>query len=122
LAKNPSEGSGDNHAGNYELRIENGSRAPNLLFETGAPNSTQGHLASPEHVVPEGQWTHLAVTAAAGGDLKFYLNGDLVETAEAAIPPELGRPIQIRFTSVRGPICSPCSMVCSMMSPSSSGC
>jgi hypothetical protein len=90
LAKNPSEGSGDNHAGNYELRIENGSRAPNLLFETGAPNSTQGHLASPEHVVPEGQWTHLAVTAKAEGDLNFYLNGELVETVEAAIPLEFG--------------------------------
>lgn len=78
LAKNPSGGSLNNHAGNYELRIENGNRRPHFLYQRGGTNDTAFALA-PTAVVPEGVWTHLAVTAQAGGMVNFYLNGTFAE-------------------------------------------
>src|SRR5688572_9262450 len=78
VAKNPSNGSMSNHAGNYELRIENANRRPHFLYQRGAANDTAFALA-PTAVVPEGVWSHLAVTAQAGGMVNFYLNGTLVE-------------------------------------------
>jgi large repetitive protein len=78
LAKNPSNGSMNNHAGNYELRIENGNRRPHFLYQRGGTNDTAFALA-PTAVVPEGVWSHLAVTAQAGGMVNFYLNGTFVE-------------------------------------------
>jgi hypothetical protein len=79
LAKNPSNGSMNNHAGNYELRIENASRRPHFLYQRGAANDTAFALA-PTAVVPEGVWTHLAITAQAGGMVDFYLNGTFAES------------------------------------------
>jgi len=79
LAKNPSSnGSANNHAGNYELRIENGNRRPHFLYQRGGTNDTAFALA-PTAVVAEGVWTHLAVTAQAGGMVNFYLNGTFAE-------------------------------------------
>jgi hypothetical protein len=78
LAKSPSNGSMNNHAGNYELRVENGNRRPHFLYQRGAANDTAFALA-PTAVVPEGVWTHLAVTAQAGGMVDFYLNGTFAE-------------------------------------------
>jgi hypothetical protein len=79
----------NNHAGNYELRIENGSRRPHFLYQRGAANDTAFALA-PTAVVPEGVWTHLAVTAQAGGMVDFYLNGTFVEGL--AVQPTFGVP------------------------------
>jgi hypothetical protein len=86
LAKNPSNGSLNNHAGNYELRIENGNRRPHFLYQRGGMNDTAFALA-PTAVVAEGVWSHLAVTAQAGGMVNFYLNGTFVE----------GLPVQATF-------------------------
>lgn len=90
LAKNPSSnGSANNHAGNYELRIENGNRRPHFLYQRGAMNDTAFALA-PTAVVPEGVWSHLAVTAQAGGMVDFYLNGTFVEGLP--VQPTFGAP------------------------------
>jgi hypothetical protein len=78
LAKNPSDGSVNNHAGNYELRIENGNRRPHFLYQRGGMNDTAFALA-PTAVVAEGTWSHLAITAQAGGMVNFYLNGTFAE-------------------------------------------
>jgi hypothetical protein len=82
LAKNPSNGSMSNHAGNYELRIENGTRRPHFLYQRGGANDTAFALA-PTAVVAEGVWSHLAVTAQADGMIDFYLNGAFVEALPA---------------------------------------
>ncbi len=78
IAKNPSDGSGNNHAGNFELRIENGSRVLNLLWQSGAANDTTGTTCCGGTVL-EGAWTHVAVTTD-GTNSRFYVNGSLVGT------------------------------------------
>ena len=80
LAKNPDNGSANNQAGNYELRIENGSRLPTFLYErtTGGANDTTS-VNSP-NAIPTNTWTHLGVTTD-GSLARFYLNGNLVSTA-----------------------------------------
>jgi hypothetical protein len=78
-----------NHAGNYELRIENGNRRPHFLYQRGAANDTAFALA-PTAVIAEGVWSHLAVTAEAGGMVDFYLNGAFVEAL--AVQPTFGVP------------------------------
>jgi large repetitive protein len=89
LAKSPSDGSMANHAGNYELRIENGTRGLNFLYQRGGVDDTDvGRLSGA--VVGEGVWTHVAVTAEAGGALNYYLNGSLAETHAAPVDPAFG--------------------------------
>ena len=81
LAKSPSDGSGANHAGNYELRIENGSRQPHLLYQQGGVNDTTFPIATAdESIIEDGVWTHLAVTVQRGGELNYYVNGELADT------------------------------------------
>ncbi len=83
LAKNPSDGSAANHAGNYELRIENGTRGLNFLHQQGGENDTVGHIGPP---VGDATWQHVAITAVAGGDLNYYINGALVDTQSIPVP------------------------------------
>lgn len=80
LAKNPSSGSGANHAGNYELRIENGGRFLHFLHQQGRVDDTAFHQGQ-SAIVPSDVWTHIAVTAdaAGSGNVLFYLNGELAE-------------------------------------------
>ncbi|MCB1097391.1 MAG: hypothetical protein KDN22_17600 [Verrucomicrobiae bacterium] len=80
LAKSPSDGSASNHAGNYELRIENGVRQPNFLYQRGGSNDTLFNTAEAGEPIEDGVWTHLAVTVQRGGDLNYYVNGELVDT------------------------------------------
>ena len=89
LAKSPSDGSGANHAGNYELRIENGSRKPHFLYQRGGVDDTVFPIA-PTAAVPEGSWSHLAVTVQAGGTVDYYLNGAFVESAAEAVEATFG--------------------------------
>ena len=79
LAKNPSDGSSANHAGNYELRVEQGSRNVHFLHQRGGMDDTAFYL-SPETTVTDGKWEHVAVTAATGGTVDFYLNGVLTDS------------------------------------------
>ncbi len=99
LAKNPSDGSDPNHAGNYELRIENGDRFLHFLHQQGEANDTVFHqgLAS---IITADAWTHIAVTAdTASGDVQFYINGELSETLADVIAidafPTNGSPLYI---------------------------
>ncbi|MFN0130775.1 MAG: LamG domain-containing protein [Verrucomicrobiales bacterium] len=80
IAKNPSPDSNANHAGNYELRIENGGRFLHFLHQQGRADDTAFHQGQAA-VVPSDVWTHVAVTAdaAGSGDVLFYLNGELVD-------------------------------------------
>ncbi|MEM7395347.1 MAG: LamG-like jellyroll fold domain-containing protein, partial [Verrucomicrobiota bacterium] len=83
VAKNPSNGSGANQAGNYELRVENGSRNMVFLYQRGNPNDTaavNGGGATQVPVTPA--WAHLAVTMD-GASVNYYLNGALVSTVGA---------------------------------------
>ncbi|MEX0643567.1 MAG: LamG-like jellyroll fold domain-containing protein [Pirellulales bacterium] len=75
LAKSPSSnGSAINHAGNYEFRIESGSRLLTFHYQpAGAVNGTIAHPST--GAVAAGLWQHVAVTAQAGGPGTFYING-----------------------------------------------
>ena len=88
LAKNPSEDSSPNHAGNYELRIDNGDRQLHFLHQQGAIDDTVFHKASDSIIEPD-VWTHIAVTGdTETGDVHFYINGELNESLEGIIPVE----------------------------------
>ena len=88
LAKNPSEGSLHNHAGNYELRIDNGGRQLHFLHQQGGSNDTAFHQAA-QAIIPPDVWTHVTVTAdTQSRDVSFYINGELSETLEDVIPVE----------------------------------
>lgn len=85
LAKNPSDGSGSNHAGNYELRIENGSRQLHFLYQRGGNNDTTFPISqTPEAAIEDGVWTHVVVTVQRDGDLNYYVNGELADTQVVA--------------------------------------
>lgn len=73
LAKSPSDGSAANHAGNYELRVENVSRRLTFLYQRGNPNDTIPHASTIP--VASNVWSHVALTAQAGGSVNFYVNG-----------------------------------------------
>lgn len=77
IAKNPSNGSGSNHAGNYELRAES-NRSLNFLYQRGGLNDTVGDSSGANRYVPQ-SWTHIAVTAD-GVNTRFYIDGNLVAT------------------------------------------
>ena len=78
IAKNPSDNSAANHAGNYELRVENGSRNLVFLHQQGGENDTTSYAGG---VVGDASWQHVAVTAEAGGDVSLYVNGELTNTS-----------------------------------------
>lgn len=81
LAKNPSDGSNDNQAGNYELRIENGSRQPHFLYQQGGTNDTTFPIAqADESIIEDAVWTHIAVTVEQDGEVNYYVNGELADT------------------------------------------
>jgi hypothetical protein len=77
LAKNPSNGSALNHAGNYELRIENGTRRPTFHYQQGGVNDTIARDPGAGALVND-VWTHVAVTTTASGNATFYVNGAVV--------------------------------------------
>lgn len=77
LAKNPSDGSPSNHAGNYELRIDNGTRVLNFLFQQGGVADTMG-VAGVDAIVESEVWSHVAVTASLEtGTISYFINGEL---------------------------------------------
>lgn len=78
IAKNPSDGSANNHAGNFELRVDNNTRDLNLLWQRGGVDDTTGTTCCGGTVL-EGTWTHVAVTTNGINSL-FYVNGSLVGT------------------------------------------
>ncbi len=82
LAKNPSSnGSGTNHAGNYELRLEAGGSLPMVfLYQRGAVNDTVGYNGGAATNVAGGLWSHLVVTND-GTNIQYYLNGSLVASS-----------------------------------------
>jgi hypothetical protein len=85
LAKNPSEGSPDNHAGNYEIRVENGSNQLHFLYQQGGVADTAFPISQDERaMISPGTWTHIAVTVAQIGDepgeVRYYTNGVLADT------------------------------------------
>jgi hypothetical protein len=85
IAKNPSDGSTDNHAGNFELRIENGGRHLHFLHQQGGNNDTAFHQGL-ESIIEPDIWTHVVVTAETeSGDVNFYIDGELSETLEGII-------------------------------------
>lgn len=85
IAKNPSDGSTSNHAGNYELRIENGDRYLHFLHQQGGANDTAFHQGQESIIAPD-VWTHVAVTAdTASGDVNFYIDGELSQILEGII-------------------------------------
>lgn len=85
LAKNPSEGSPDNHAGNYEIRIENGSNQVHFLYQQGGVADTAFPISDdPLAIISPDTWTHVAVTVQQigeePGEVKYYTNGVLADT------------------------------------------
>jgi hypothetical protein len=85
IAKNPSADSGDNHAGNYELRVENGGRFLHFLHQQGGANDTAFQQGQ-QSIIESDVWSHVAVTAdTESGDVNFYINGELSETLEGII-------------------------------------
>ena len=87
LAKNPSNGSGNNHAGNYEFRLENGSLPIVALYQRGGANDTAGVNGGASTNVPAGEWHHVAVTIDGSGPtetINFYLDGMLQNTLNGA--------------------------------------
>ena len=78
IAKNPSNGSGLNMAGNYELRIENSTRNPTFLYQQTGTNQNVGFGSTT--AIANNVWTHVALTAqdiGANTSIKFYVNGVL---------------------------------------------
>jgi hypothetical protein len=73
VAKSPSDGSLTNHAGNYELRLENGTRVPTFHYQRGSANDTLANAG--QVAVANSAWQHVAVTATKGGHSTFYVNG-----------------------------------------------
>lgn len=81
LAKNPSNGSNNNQAGNYELRLETGSENIQALYQTGGVNDTV--TDNSETSVPTGSWHHVAVSIDGTGAteiINYYLDGVLVDS------------------------------------------
>jgi hypothetical protein len=83
LAKSPSEGSGPNFPGNYELRLGNGNGVMSFLWEeNGVPNTAP--TVTDTSAVPEGVWTHIAITGTPDKAYSFYIDGALTSTG---VPP-----------------------------------
>lgn len=83
LAKSPSNGSSNNQAGNYELRLIGGTEQMSFLYQRGGLNDTATVSGNASTAVPTGTWQHVAVTVDGTGateTVNFYLNGTLVQT------------------------------------------
>lgn len=85
LAKSPSNGSGANHAGNYEIRIENGTSQLHFLYQQGGVDDTAFPISTnPAAAIAANTWTHIAVTieqvGANPGEVKYFTNGVLADT------------------------------------------
>lgn len=50
--------------------------------EAAGPNAARERLASPAGVISAGQWYHLAVSVARGGESKLFVNGEAVAIAK----------------------------------------
>ena len=90
LAKNPSEGSPDNHAGNYEIRVENGSNQVHFLYQQGGVADTAFPISDdPRAIISPDTWTHIGVTVQQIGDepgeVKYYTNGVHVDTKPISV-------------------------------------
>jgi hypothetical protein len=72
VAKSPSDGSNPNQAGNYELRVENGSRALTFHHQQGGDNDTIAYPGGPP--VTDSVWQHVATTVDSSG-VSFFLDG-----------------------------------------------
>lgn len=72
VAKNPSDGSNSNQAGNYELRVENGSRALTFHHQQGGDNDTTAYPGGP--AIADSVWQHVATTVNSDG-VTFFLDG-----------------------------------------------
>jgi hypothetical protein len=72
VAKNPSDGSALNHAGNYELRVENGTRSLTFLNQQGGFDDTMTYGGGP--IIVDSEWQHVAVTVNEDG-VSFFRNG-----------------------------------------------
>ncbi len=78
-------GSGLNHAGNYELRLDQGNLTPNFGWETGdAPN--QSNFVLNTTPLPVSQWSHIAFTMDSSNNYNFYLNGASIDGGTADRP------------------------------------
>ncbi len=77
VAKNPSDGSDLNQAGNYELRVENGTRGLTFLNQQGGVNDTIPYGGGP--VITDSVWQHVAVTVNEDG-VTYFRNGLLHST------------------------------------------
>lgn len=77
LAKSPSEGSGMNFPGNYELRLGNGNGIMSFLWED-TPNTAP--TVTDTDVVPTDVWTHIAITGTPNETYSFYIDGALTST------------------------------------------
>ncbi|MCA9213201.1 MAG: PEP-CTERM sorting domain-containing protein [Planctomycetales bacterium] len=93
VGKTPSDGSSANHAGNYELRIDrdNENRGVNFGYQRGGVDDSTFHLNQAVSM-PTDKWTHLAVTAEAGGEVNYYLDGALAGTHETLVDVNFGAP------------------------------
>lgn len=78
VAKNPGDGSNLNHAGNYELRIENNSRGVTFLHQQDGVDDTLAYPSGPP--VQEDVWQHIAVTVDEE-NVNFFLDGQARGTA-----------------------------------------
>lgn len=74
LAKSPSDGSGANFPGNYELRTNNGGGALEFGWEHDDAGGFTFLGASPSGV-PADDWSHIAFTATSGGTYTYYIDG-----------------------------------------------
>ena len=86
LIKGPSDGSGFNHAGNYEFRIEASTRFLGLFHQQGWFEDTSP-LPALKPAISSHQWTHVAITASTEGSgiVHYYVNGELVDVYPESI-------------------------------------
>ena len=77
VAKNPSDGSALNQAGNYELRVENATRRLTFLNQQGGVDDTIPYGGGPE--IADSTWQHVAVTVNEEG-VTYFRNGLLRST------------------------------------------
>ena len=85
VAKNPSNGSSNNHVGNYSLRLDRDTNQLHFLHQQGKKDDTAFvRTDQPAAAIIPGRWTHVAVTVAKGGNARFYVNGVLADTKPVA--------------------------------------
>ncbi|MFN0126353.1 MAG: LamG-like jellyroll fold domain-containing protein [Verrucomicrobiales bacterium] len=73
LAKAPSLGP-PNYPGNFELRTNNGGGSLEFGFELDPGPPALIFIGPSTESVPPNEWSHVAFTAEAGGDYRYYIN------------------------------------------------